>query len=297
MREALYQIDHERFPLTWKSISPSLKQQLVKQYQAANQPVSTQSRIQNMAIQPQQSQAMSTQRRQTQAMTVQPQATPPRSGLIEQPSARLKLFSRGTDAPEQAQPESQDQQDSSAEVTSSSVVSESEAMDDEPVFPQVAITFDQPLHVISAKGEDTLIAAGVYEIEPVLDLQLSLAREGQATVLLPAMQGMHSEAIQQPMALLVQGESNDEQHLVLLTPDGKRFDTIGSTSGVKSRGTNMVVSLPDKTLKDAIIQASAQPASEPLPPCQQNPVPSGPRWLPVPCTMPSIPEIPTIPVP
>ena len=33
MREALNQIDHERFPLTWKSISPSLKQKLVKQYQ------------------------------------------------------------------------------------------------------------------------------------------------------------------------------------------------------------------------------------------------------------------------
>ena len=39
VREALYQIDHERFPLTWKSISPSLKQQLVKDYQQGEQPV------------------------------------------------------------------------------------------------------------------------------------------------------------------------------------------------------------------------------------------------------------------
>ena len=170
-------------------------------------------------------------------------------------------------------------------------------MNDEPWFPQVAITIDQPLHFISTKGVDTLITTGIYEIEPVLDLQLSLAREGQSAVLLPAMQGRHSEAIQQPMALLVQGESNDERHLVLLAPDGKRFDTVGSLSGVKSRGTDMVGALPDKTLKDAIIQASAQPVSEPPLPCQQNPEPSGPRWLPVPCTMPSIPETPTIPVP
>ena len=99
------------------------------------------------------------------------------------------------------------------------------------------------------------------------------------------------------MALVLPGQSNDEQHIVLLTPDGNRFGALGSTSGVQSRGTGMVGALPDKTLKDAIIQASAQPASELPPPCQQNPVPSGPRWLPVPCTMPSIPEIPTIPGP
>jgi len=111
------------------------------------------------------------------------------------------------------------------------------------------------------------------------------------------LQGTHSETIQQPMALLVQGKSNDERHLVLLTPDGKRFDTVGSLSGVKSRGTGMVATLPDKFLKDAITQASAQSASEPPPPCQGNPVPTGPRWIPVPCTMPSISEIPTAPVP
>jgi len=230
-------------------------------------------------------------------MTVQPQPTPPKPGIVEKPRTNLRLFSRGTDAPEEAQPETQDQQEATPDVAPSSVASEGQAMDDEPPFPQVAITFDQPLHIISAKGEDTLIAAGVYEVEPVLDLQLSLAKEGQATVLLPALQGTHNEAIQQPIALLVQGESKDERHLVFLTPDGKRFDTIGSLSGVKSRSPGMVTTLPDKFLKDAITQTSAPPASEPPPPCQQNPVPSGPRWLPVPCTMPSILETPTIPVP
>ena len=189
----------------------------------------------------------------------------------------------------QAQPENQDQQDLSAEVTSFSVPSDGEAMGGEPVFSQVAITFDQPLHFMAANGDNTLIAAGVYEIEPVLDLQLSLAREGQAAMLVPAIQRTHSEAIQQPMALVIPGQSKDEQHLVLLMPDGKRFDSVGSISGVKSRSIRMVATFPDKFLKDAIIQSSAQPASEPPPPCQQNPEPSGPRWLPVPCTMLSIP--------
>ena len=305
LRDAFPNIDGRTFPLTENSISPSLRQQLVKDYQdaqrafqRASMSTSNRQNLQAMKIQPQQqSQAMSSQRRQAQAMTVQPQATLPRTGLVGKPSTNLRLFSRGTDSPEQAQLETQDQQEASPDLAPSSVSSEGEGMNDEPAYPQVAIIFDQPLHFMSANGEDTLIATGVYEVEPLLDLQLSLAREGQSAVLLPAIQGTHSEAIQQPIALLVPGKSNDERHLVLLIPDGKRFDTVGSLSGVKSRGTGMVATLPDKFLKDAITQASAPPASEPPPPCQQNPVPSGPRWLPVPCTMSSIPETPTIPVP
>jgi hypothetical protein len=305
LRDSFPNIDGRTFPLTENSISPSLRKQLVKDYQnaqrafqRASMSTSNRQNPQAMKIQPQQqSQAMSTQRRQTQALTVQPQATPPRPGLIQQPSTRLGLFSRGIDAPEQAQPENQDPQDSSAEVPSSSMASEGAAMHDEPAFPQVVITFDHPLHFISAKGEDTLIATGVYEVEPLMDLQLSLAREDQSTVLLPANPGTHSESIQRAMALVIPGQSNDEQHLVLLTPDGKRLDAIGSTSGVKSRGPGMVAPLPDTILKDAIIQASVQPATEPLPLCQRNPVPTGPRWLPVPCAIPSITETPTIPVP
>jgi len=303
LRAAFPNIDGRTFPLTENSISPALRQQLVKDYQDAQRAfqrasmiTSNRQNLQPMKSQPQ-SQAMSTPPRQTQAMTVQPQPTPPKPGIVEKPRTNLRLFSRGTDAPEEAQPETQDQQEATPDVAPSSVASKGQAMDDEPPFPQVAITFDQPLHIISAKGEDTLIAAGVYEVEPVLDLQLSLAKEGQATVLLPALQGTHNEAIQQPIALLVQGESKDERHLVFLTPDGKRFETIGSLSGVTSRSPGMVTTLPDKFLKDAITQTSAPPASEPPPPCRQNPVPSGPRWLPVPGTMPSILETPTIPVP
>ncbi|MFZ1746387.1 MAG: hypothetical protein WAU17_10730, partial [Nitrospirales bacterium] len=295
LREAFPEIDSQSFPRTAKSMSPSLRNQLVKDYQdaqrafrRASMSTSNRQNPQAMRIQPQQqSEAMSTQRRQTQAMTVQPQAKPQRPGLIEQPRTNLRLFSRGTDAPEQAQSESQDPQDSSTEVTSSSLEFEGTAMDNEPVFPQVAISFDQPLHFMSGNEEDTLIAAGVYEIEPVLDLQLSLAREGQSTVLVPAIPGTHREAIEQPMALLVQGESNDEQHLVLITPDGKRFDALGSLSGVKSRGIGMTVGLPNQKLQNAIIQYKASPPAGRPAPCQPNPLSVGPRNLPIPCTLSS----------
>jgi hypothetical protein len=119
-----------------------------------------------------------------------------------------------------------------------------------------------------------------------MDLQLGLAKEGQPTILIPANAGTHNESIPRSMALVIPGQSNDEQHIVLLTPHGKRFDAQGSTSGIQSRGTGMVATLPDKILKDAIIQASEQPASEPPPRCHANSEPSGPRWLPVPCSMP-----------
>ncbi len=72
VREALRRIYHERFPLTWKAISPFLKQQLVKQHQQVNQQMSQglnhQQNIQAMMIQPQPSQAI-TQSQRTQAMT------------------------------------------------------------------------------------------------------------------------------------------------------------------------------------------------------------------------------------
>jgi hypothetical protein len=170
-----------------------------------------------------------------------------------------------------------------------------EGLGDSSALPPVAITFDQPLHFISTKGEDTLLNAGIYEIEPVLDLQLSLTREGQEAVLLPAMIDSHGETMTQPAGLLVPGESNGTQHLLFLTPDGKRFEAIGSTSGIKSRGTGMMVALPTSKIRDAMVAYSAQPAFGSPQPCVENTLPVGPRWIPPGCKMPSIPTFPGLP--
>ena len=41
---------------------------------------------------------------------------------------------------------------------------------------QTAVTLDRPLHVTTAKGEAVVLEPGIYEIEPILDLQLGLAK-------------------------------------------------------------------------------------------------------------------------
>ncbi len=120
--------------------------------------------------------------------------------------------------------------------------------------------------------------------------------EKGARHILPANPGTHNKAIRRRIVLMIQGQSDDEQHLVLLTPDGHRLDVHGSLSGVQFRGTGMVA-LPDNMLKDAMIQASERSSSEPPPPCQQDPASTGPRWVPIPCTITSVSEMPEISAP
>jgi hypothetical protein len=263
LRQALPNVDKQSFPRTGTIISNADKQRLSAEYERVNPSYNSNSNS-NLGIQTQLS---------SQVFT----AIAPRYDNVQKPSTQLKIFSRGTEPSEQTQPEGQTSQELLAIVPPS----RNEGMDAALPLPQAAITFDLPIHVLSMTGEDTLVKAGVYEVEPILDLQLSLAREGQSAILLPATVGTHRESLKQSVALLMSGESNDVRHLVFLTPDGKRFDAVGSTSGITSRGIGMAVPLPDRTLQTAIIKASAQAVP---PPCRPNPYPVGPRNLPVPCT-------------
>jgi hypothetical protein len=279
LRQAFPDIDKQRFPRTDSILSAADKQRLSAEYARVNP-----SYFSRMGIEP-----------RPLSNTFQA-SIPPSTGIVEKPSARLKIFSRGTESAEQAQPEGQGPQEQSANAAASSVGSLSEGMNDFPALPPVAITFDQPLHFLSANGEDQLVAASAYEIEPVLDHQLSLAREGQEAMLLPAEQSAHQEALAQALALLVQGDSDDTQRIVFLTPDGTRYDAVGAKSAVRSRDVMAQVMLPSTKIKDAIAAASSR---GPLPPCKQNTLPYGPRWIPVPCAMPAgMPGgLPAAPVP
>jgi hypothetical protein len=196
-----------------------------------------------------------------------------------------RIFRRGID---QSDSQQSDPPEPEAEMTpndtSAATTSDGET---EEITETAALRLDRPLHVTSAKGDTIMIEPGIYEVEPVLGLHLGLAQEGYPTLILLAKPGTHNESIKRTMVMVIPGQSDDEQHLVLLTPDGQRFEVPGSLSGIQSRGTGMVATLPDNILKDAIIQASERSASEPSPPCHQNPEPIGPRWLPVPCSMPT----------
>ncbi len=269
------------FPLTGRRISPALKQQLINQYQAANQPASPQSRIQNMTAQGQQSQVI-TQSQRLQATTMQSQATLPKSSSSAAGNlARSGIFARGME--ENGGPTSSQQlhetQAEKAETSASAILEEGSG----ELPGAIVLTIDHPLHITTATGASAILSPGTYEVQPVLDLQIGLAKEGHPTVLLHASRSEHGEALQHPLAMEIPGES-EQVYIILLTPDGRRFDAQASRSE-RSRGTGQATTVPDKTLQDAIRSASTQSRSV-LPACRPNPADIGPRWIPVPCMMP-----------
>lgn len=315
VRASIPDLDSRRFPLTGDGIPAARKPVLIQQYKAANtpvsavqsmttQPLSEQQRVQSMMIQPQQSQVMTqsqrtqamtvqpqqsqtiTQAQRNQAMTVQPQAAIPKPDSSVSALARSGIFSRGVEEKEGQAP---GQQETSAQPESAEAEVMAVVVEGTPdILEPVTVTLDRALHITTAKGETVEVKTGIYEIGTIMDLQLGLAKEGQPTVLLNTQRDTHNIPIHRTIAVLIPGPS-DDVHLLFLTPDGKRFTAIGYGSEVKSRSTHMTSSLSDKAIKDAVAAADAKPRSVSSPACQLNPAEIGPRWIPVPCTMPTIP--------
>jgi hypothetical protein len=227
LRQALPDIDKQSFPRTGKIISAADKRRLSAEYQQVNP-----SYFSKFGIEPRMSSKV------LQAPISQSAAA------VGKPSSQFNIFSRGTESAEQAQSETLQQQGKTA---SSEEVHVTDAENDlASLAGATAITLDRPLHFMSANGEDTLVKAGQYGIEPIMDLQLALSGEGQAPVLLQAISSAHTETVAQATALLVRGAQEDQWHLVYVTPDGMRLDAVGSTSGISSRGGSGIFSPKDR---------------------------------------------------
>lgn len=290
-------IEYKDFPITKDSLSAQLRQQLIKQYQAANPPaparMSNQQRVHSMMTQPQQA-PIAKQSPSTQAMVVQPQqsqvVTQSQAGQVleTQPQAALPdtqasagalvrsgLFSRGVEEKETSDP---------------ALIEEGRPEIAEPV----ALKLDRPFHSTDANGDAIELTTGAYEVGPIMDVQLGLAKEGQSTVLLNAKQDRHSFPIHRTLALVIPGPS-DDMHLLYLTADGRRFDAIGFPSAVKPRSIDTIAPLPEKTIEAAVQAASVSLRGVSSPPCRLNPSETGPRWVPVPCTVHTEPDRPVGP--
>lgn len=281
VRAAIPDIGLRPFPLTEKSISPAKKQQLVQQYLAANSSVSMQQRqqVQAMVVQPQQSQ-MVTQSQQAQALTVQPPTALSKPSPAISSIPRSGILSRGVESPEVETSGQEAATPGDVETSEAAKMEEGTAELTQPI----AIVLDRPIHIITAKGNAAVLESGAYEVRSVMDVQLGLAKEGRATTLLHAQRSAHQESLDRPLALVIAGPS-DSVHLVLLMPDGRRFDARGSASGVMPRGTPVESASPGPPVHEAIKTALATAASN-APPCRANPAATGPRWIPVPCSMP-----------
>src|SRR5882672_9621974 len=98
-----------------------------------------------------------------------------------------------------------------------------------------SLVVDKALHFQAAEGGSVALGPGSYAVEATAAAALRLISASGKSLVVSATAATHLEKLSQPQALIVP-VSEDEQHLVLLLPDGKRLEAIGSLSGIHSRG-------------------------------------------------------------
>lgn len=127
-------------------------------------------------------------------------------------------------------------------------VGRSEAASSPPTASAWATTIElaKPVHFTSADGAGLLAPAGQYVVDSTAESHLRLMPEqGVSPFVLTAALQAHDIEIDTPVALAF-SEREDEPHVLLLLPDGRALDAVGSFNGVRSREvirTNRLYSL------------------------------------------------------
>lgn len=120
---------------------------------------------------------------------------------------------------------------------STAVMDAANEQDAGPVPFQKIVEFDRPVHFLTPDGQDLVIAPGGYSVEVAQEgLRLTSAdKEGAEGVIIQAQPATHQEAVEAPEPVQV-GGNDDQQVVMMLLPDGKALQAIGSWSGVQTRG-------------------------------------------------------------
>jgi pimeloyl-ACP methyl ester carboxylesterase len=118
--------------------------------------------------------------------------------------------------------------------------------------PQISpvILLDKTVHFAAPDGTPVLVNPGGYIVEAV-DKSLRLTvPDGESPLVVSASPGTHKEAIKSPTALSFaeDGGRSDIHHIVLLFPDGKSLDAVGTYSGIMPRG------LKERLAQQSLIQ-------------------------------------------
>ena len=98
------------------------------------------------------------------------------------------------------------------------------------------VEIDRDTHFLTAAGEDVVVYPGAYLVQAEKEGLRLIADEGTGSesIVIEATGQPHDQKLTGPTALSV-SEKEDEQVVVLLMPDGKGWEAIGSHSGVISR--------------------------------------------------------------
>ena len=104
------------------------------------------------------------------------------------------------------------------------------------VYP-LTIELPQEVHFLTPEGEEVLAPLGTYEVSEV-ESGVTLIPTGKETadqIVVEAHENHHDEVLAWPMVVTLPAEAWDKYILLLLLPDGKVLESLGSYSGVRTR--------------------------------------------------------------
>ena len=106
-----------------------------------------------------------------------------------------------------------------------------------PVEIEQVVEFDREMHFLSKEGTDITLPAGSYYVDPVQDgLRFKSADQEEAeAVIVQAETTTHEQSVEAPETVSVK-EGEDQQVVLMLMPEGKGLQAVGSSSGIQSRG-------------------------------------------------------------
>ncbi|KPK21814.1 MAG: hypothetical protein AMK69_20970 [Nitrospira bacterium SG8_3] len=106
-----------------------------------------------------------------------------------------------------------------------------------PVEFEQIVEFEQDVHFLNPDGTDVVLPAGGYYVDPVQNgLRLKSADKEEAeAVIVQAEVTTHDQSVEASEVVSIK-EGEDQQVLMVLLPDGKAMQAVGSSSGIQARG-------------------------------------------------------------
>jgi len=113
------------------------------------------------------------------------------------------------------------------------------------------VTLDQAIHFFATDGSDVVVEPGTYLVEATEEWLRVIPGERRDALLLEAQSTAHEEMVADPIARLIQGEEG-QYSLVLLLPDGRAMEAIGSGSGIRSRAVRRARTARASTARQSV---------------------------------------------
>lgn len=161
-------------------------------------------------------------------------------------------------------------------------------------FPTLAqasthIELDQTLYFSDKEGMPLQLESSGYEVSHSGGEQLILSRNTKESFTIQARPGTHSETLNQPKAVLVEDEDDSTVVWVMyLLPDGTGWESMGSTTGIQSRG-RLRLSKRKRNLSRILRHRKSKGGSgSQRKPITRKPKPPIPPTIPVPADCPGM---------